>query len=207
MRVVIGSGCPPGSIFSVASGVKLHGSGAVGASQQGYHVSLSDDGSTLAVGGPGDHGNIGAVWISTHDSSSGNWTQQGSKLVGSRASGGASQGTSACLSGDGTTLALGGQTDDASTGATWIFALNISSGNWTQRGNKLVGSGAVGPSSQGRSVALSSDGSTLAVGGYGDNSSVGAAWVFILNASSGNWTQQGVKLNATDAIGSARQGY
>jgi hypothetical protein len=48
----------------------------------------------------------------------------------------------------------------------------------SQRGPKLVGTGAVGSAAQGVSVALSADGSTAIVGGYDDNSGTGAAWVF-----------------------------
>jgi hypothetical protein len=43
----------------------------------------------------------------------------------------------------------------------------------------LVGSGAIGQADQGGSVALSADGSTALVGGQGDNSFTGAAWVFV----------------------------
>src|SRR5437016_6120606 len=39
--------------------------------------------------------------------------------------------------------------------------------------------GAVGTAAQGVSVALSADGNTAAVGGSGDNSFAGAAWVFV----------------------------
>jgi PKD repeat protein len=51
-------------------------------------------------------------------------------------------------------------------------------GVWTQQGSKLVGSGAVGAALQGYSVALSANGATAIVGGYGDNSYAGAAWIF-----------------------------
>jgi PKD repeat protein len=55
-----------------------------------------------------------------------------------------------------------------------------SGGVWTQQGNKLVGTGAVGAAEQGFSVALSSDGPTTAIlGGPTDNSAIGAAWVFV----------------------------
>ena len=70
--------------------------------------------------------------------------------------------------------------DNNSIGATWIWTRN-SSNVWTQYGNKLVGSGYTGTSIyQGdyNSISLSSDGSVLFVGGYGDNSYVGAAWAF-----------------------------
>jgi hypothetical protein len=54
-----------------------------------------------------------------------------------------------------------------------------SGGIWSQQGPKLLGSGAVGNALQGYSVALSGDSNTVIVGGYGDNSNAGAAWVFV----------------------------
>ena len=42
----------------------------------------------------------------------------------------------------------------------------------------MVGTGAVGAAEQGWSVALSADGNTAIMGGYDDNSGVGAAWVY-----------------------------
>ena len=79
---------------------------------------------------------------------------------------------------------------------------------------KLVGTGAVGSSNQGMSVALSADGNTAIVGGPGPNNAdrdrspvvgpAGAAWVF--TRSGGTWTQQGKKLVGTGAVGKARQG-
>jgi len=51
-------------------------------------------------------------------------------------------------------------------------------GTWTQQGSKRVGNGAGGGASQGYSVALSADGNTAIVGGWTDNRSAGAAWVF-----------------------------
>ena len=49
----------------------------------------------------------------------------------------------------------------------------------------------------GSSIALSSDGNTALIGGPGDNSSHGAVWVF--TRSGPGWTQQGPKLEPTDA--------
>jgi hypothetical protein len=79
-----------------------------------------------------------------------------------------------------------------------------SAGVWTQQGNKLVGTGAVGNSDQGFSVALSGDGNTAIAGGGNDNGNTGAAWVY--HRSGGVWTQQGSKLVGTGAVGSANQG-
>jgi hypothetical protein len=193
-------------IFTRSSGVwsqqgaKLVSAGAVGAAQQGTSVALSGDGNTAIVGGFNDNDGIGAVWVFTR---SGNvWSQQGLKLVGTGAIGDANQGISVALSGDGNTAIVGGQYDNSQAGTAWIFTR--SSGVWSQQGLKLVGAGAVGAAEQGTSVALSGDGNTAIVGGYTDNSNAGAAWVW---TRSGNvWTQQGLKLVGTGAVGPALQG-
>jgi hypothetical protein len=93
------------------------------------------------------------------------FTQQGPKLVGTGAVGGAFQGTSVALSADGNTAIVGGPFDDG-TGAVWVYTR--SSGVWTQQGSKLVGTGWSGFPHQGTSVALSADGNTAIVGGPGD---------------------------------------
>jgi hypothetical protein len=79
------------------------------------------------------------------------------------------------LSGDGNTAILGGPDDNSDAGAAWVFTR--AGGVWTQQ-MKLVGTGAVGTAVQGWSVALSGDGNTAILGGPGDNSGAGAAWVF-----------------------------
>ena len=112
------------------------------------------------------------------------------------------QGTSVALSADGNTAIVGGPNDNTGAGAAWVFTR--SGGVWTQQGDKLVGTGAVGSAAQGSSVALSADGHTAIVGGPNDNTNTGAAWVF--TRSDGVWTQQGSKLVGTGAVGSAAQG-
>ena len=177
----------------VQQGGKLVGTGAVGGAEQGRSVALSADGNTAIVGGPednwgtGNNAGPGAAWVFTR--SGGVWTQQGNKLVGTGAAGGAEQGWSVALSGDGNTAIVGSSGDGA-----WVFTR---SGNvWTQQGDGLVGTGN-GP---GYSVALSGDGNTALLGGWNDYlSNGGAAWVF---TRSGNvWTQQGDKLVGTGAVG------
>jgi len=181
-------------------GSKLVGTGAVGAAVQGSSVALSADGNTAIIGGPAESFGAGAVWVFTR--SGGEWTQQGSKLMGRDARLHAHQGSSVAISADGNTAIVGGPFDNAYSGAAWVFAR--SSGKWMQQGHKLVGTGAVGDAKQGCSVAISADGNTAIVGGYRDNVSDGAAWVFA--RSGGGWSQQGAKLVGTGAVGSAVQG-
>jgi hypothetical protein len=183
------------------SGLKLVGTGAVGSAQQGSSVALSVDGNTAIVGGSADNSDLGAAWVFTR--SGGVWTQQGNKLVGTGAVGSANQATSVALSADGNTAIVGGYRDNGDAGAAWVFTR--SGGAWGQQGAKLVGTGAVGTAQQGISVALSADGNTAIVGGYGDNNNAGAAWVF--TRSGGVWTQQGNKLVGTGAAGTAQQGF
>jgi hypothetical protein len=70
---------------------------------------------------------------------------------------------------------VGGNNDNSNVGAAWVWTR--SNGVWTQQ-QKLVASNAVGAALQGFSVALSSDGNTAIVGGTGNSSNVGAAWVW-----------------------------
>jgi len=191
---------------------KLVGTGAVGSTSQGMSVALSADGNTAIVGGPGPNnadrdrspvvGPVGAAWVFTR--SGGTWTQEGGKLVGTTSEYGGglwSQGASVALSSDGNTAIIGGPSDNRTTGAAWVFTRSGSI--WTQQGNKLVGSGASEPPlppGQGISVALSADGNTAIVGGWGAE----GAWVF--TRSGATWTQQGKKLVGSGAVGKARQG-
>jgi hypothetical protein len=183
---------------------KLVGSGAVGNANQGTSVSLSADGNTAIIGGSFDNNQAGAVWVWTRVGDV--WTQS-PKLVGAGAVGNANQGASVSLSADGNTAIVGGPFDNSQAGAAWIWTR--SGGVWTQQGNKLFGSGAMGfGARQGCSVSLSADGTTAIVGGYTDNSANGAAWVW--TRSGGVWTQQGNKLvgsGAVSGVGNAWQGW
>lgn len=181
----------------------LIGTEAVGSAEQGYSVALSGDGNTALVGSPNFYP-AGAAWVFTRDSN-GNWTQQGSALIGTGAVGSAEQGYSVALSGDGNTAIIGGPEDNSPpAGAAWVFTRD-SSGNWTQQGSKLVGTGTVNAAEQGTSVALSGDGNTAFVGGPADNSGLGAVWVFTRDISA-NWIQEGAKLVGSGASGNVQEG-
>ena len=184
-----------GGVWS-QQGNKLVGTGALGNASQGFSGSLSADGNTAIVGGYGDSGDAGAAWVFTRSGDL--WSQQGNKLVGTDAVGlHIHQGISVSLSADGNTAIVGGYGDSGYVGATWVFTRSAC--EWSQQGNKLVGTGALGSAAQGSFVSLSSDGNTAIVGGSGDNLGVGAAWVF--TRSGGVWSQQGNKLIGTGSAG------
>ena len=77
-------------------------------------------------------------------------------------------------------------------------------GVWQQDGRKLVGANAKGAAGQGSAVALSGDGDTAVVGGFGDDGGIGAAWAFTRSAR--GWRQQGPKLVGTGTKGEALVG-
>jgi hypothetical protein len=160
-----------GGIWS-QQGPKLVGAGAVGDAFQGASVSLSGDGNTALVGGPGDNG-IGAAWVFAR--SGGVWGQQGAKLVGKNARGAAGQGHSVSVSGDGNTALVGGFGNADGAGTAWIYTR--SAGVWRQQGPKLVATGAAGLAALGYAVSLSAAGNTAVLGGP-DDDQIGAAWVF-----------------------------
>ena len=98
-----------GSVWS-QQGSKLVGTGAVGIATQGSAVALSADGNTAIVGGASDDSHTGAAWA--YRRAGLEWSQDGSKLVGTGAAGQAGQGFSVALSADGNTVIVGGLGDN-----------------------------------------------------------------------------------------------
>lgn len=109
----------------------------------------------------------------------------------SAAIGGGELGGATAISADGST-AIAGAFDDASgTGAAYVFTRSGLS--WTLQAKLTAPTSganrALGTNVEfGSQVALSADGNTALIGGFGDNSSAGAAWVFVRGAS--GWTVQ-----------------
>ncbi len=185
----------------LGAGDETGGTHVGGTSQFGYSVALSGDGSTALIGGPQDaptsHDPAGAAWVYT--SSGGSFSEQ-TKLVPA-ANTFAEQGIAVALSSDGKTALVGGPDDYEGVGAAFVYT--SSGGSWSEQAE--LDAPDAGPyASQGWSVALSSDGKTALVGGPGDNSSLGAAWVF--TSSGGRWGEQS-KLVASDATGYASEGW
>jgi FG-GAP repeat len=180
-------------------GPAFTGSGGYG--EFGLSVALSADGNTALIGSGETSG--GAVWVFTRSGTT--WTQQGPALIGSGETG-VYLGASVALSGDGNTALIGqagdGE-DDSNVGAVWVFTR--SGTTWTQQGSELTPTDETGAGGFGSSVALSSEGNTALIGGSGDNSDVGAGWVF--TSSDGTWTQQGSKLTAGDETGAGGFGF
>jgi len=157
----------------------------------GGSVSLATDGNTALIGGVGEPpwaSADGDAWVFTRTGSS--WAQDGSALEPAGMAGEAKFGGAVALSGDGQTAVVGGEADDEGKGAAWVFSRTGST--WSEQGAKLTPNDEVGPGDFGSSVAISSDGNTAAIGGYGDSGGRGAIWIFTRSGST--WKQQGQAL-------------
>jgi len=142
----------------------------------GISVSLNTSGNILAVGGYFNSGINGTFsgHVRVFENSSGVWTQIGNDIDGEAAND--FSGTSVSLNGEGTILAVGATGNDANgNGINYghVRVYENLNGDWVQVDEDIDGEAANDGS--GRSVALSSDGSTLAIGarsndGNGNNS-------------------------------------
>jgi RHS repeat-associated protein len=193
---------------------KLTGSEESGEGHFGDSVSLSSNGNLVVIGGEGDSSSTGAAWIFTRSGST--WTQQ-AKLTGKEETGAGHFGSSVAVSANASTVLVGGEADNTNVGAAWVFTETevttekkvgctttiTKTKAWTQQGAKLTGSEEKGEGDFGDSVALSSEGSTALIGGRGDNTKTGAAWVFTRSGST--WSQQ-VKLTASEETGAGALG-
>jgi len=165
----------------------------------GESVALSSDGNTALIGADGDSKGVGAAWVFTRTGSA--WAEQ-ARLTGGGEVGEGTFGASVALSSDGNTALVGGGSEEGGAGAAWVFTRT--GATWAEQA-KLAGSGEIGEDSFGRSVALSADGNTALIGGFGDNASAGAAWVF--TRSEATWSQQGMKLAGSGEIGEGYFGW
>ncbi len=203
--------------------VKASNTGA--ADNFGSSVALSGDGSTLAVGAIGEDGSAaeaGAVYVFTRDLG-GVWSQQAPIVSASNAGALDLFGFSVALSGDGNTLAVGAigeasaigvtPTDNTAPSAGAVYVFTRSGTTWPQQA--YVKASTIGAGDQfGFSVALSSDGNTLAVGAIGeasaatvidgnqtDNTAPSAGAVYVYTRSGTTWAQQSyVKASNTGAV-------
>ncbi|MEL0041245.1 MAG: hypothetical protein VW685_07995, partial [Ilumatobacter sp.] len=122
----------------------------------GWSVSLSSDGTILAIGGhlnDGNGSNAGHVRVYEWNGSA--WTQKGGDIDGEAADD--YSGVSVSLSSDGTILAVGATLNDgngADSGHVRVYEWNGSA--WTQKGGDIDGEAA--GDQFGRWVSLSSDG-------------------------------------------------
>ena len=145
----------------------------------GQSVTLSADGSTLAVGSPGETQGAGAVYLFTRGASG--WSQQ-SMMVASNTKAYDVFGRSVSLSSDGTRLAVGAIGKDDSAGAVYLFAK--SNAGWSQMAY-MKPANSMRSDNFGQSVVMG-DGGIVTVGAMGEGTyglGTGAAYLFACNGS------------------------
>ena len=168
----------------------------------GGPVSMSADGTRVAIGATGNDGTgLDAGHVRVYAESGGTWTQVGADIDGEAA--GDRFGYSLSMSADGTRAAIGARYNDGTgldAGHVRVYA--ESGGTWTQVGADIDGE-ATGDKS-GRSVSMSADGKRVAIGATGNdgNGSVGsldAGHVRVYAESGGTWTQVGADIDGEAA--------
>jgi Flp pilus assembly pilin Flp len=165
----------------------------------GVSVSLSADGSVLAIGASGNDGNgsTNSGHVRVYQNLSGTWTKIGADIYGEAA--GDNSGSSVSLSDDGSVLAIGATSNygnGSNSGHVRVYQ-NIS-GTWTKIGADIDGEAADDYS--GSSVSLSADGLVLAIGADGNNGNGSyAGHVRVYKNNGGAWTQIGDDINGEAA--------
>jgi hypothetical protein len=188
----------------------------------GRSVTLSADGATLAVGAPSRSQSSGAGYVFTRSGTA--WSQQADITV-SNADPDDQFGFSVALSSDGSTLAVGApneasaatgidgnQADNSAAFAGAVYVFTRSGTAWSQHAY-IKASNTDPDDGFGLSVALSSDGSILAVGAVGessaatgiggtqtDNSAGASGAVYLFARSAMTWSQRAyIKASNTGA--------
>jgi hypothetical protein len=135
----------------------------------GYSVSLSTDGTRLAIGATGNYDNgdrSGHVRVYTWSGTA--WLQLGDDIDGEAA--GDASGFSVSLRGDGNRLAIGAPTNDgAGSDSGHVRVYTWSGTAWLQLGGDIDGEAAGDWSGSSMAVSLSADGSRLSIGATGND--------------------------------------
>ena len=160
--------------------------GEAGSDQSGYSVTMSTDGTRIAIGAPVNTSSTGHVRV--YDLSGSTWTQVGQDIDGEAANN--RSGVSVSLSSNGSRVAIGAPQNGSYSGHVRVYDLDGST--WTQIGQDIDGEAAMDQS--GGSVALSSNGIRLVIGAkFNDGTGVGENYghvrVYDLNGST--WIQVG----------------
>jgi hypothetical protein len=165
----------------------------------GHSVSLSANGTIVAIGAPlaGVNNEIrtGQVNVYRIDIAGSSWEQLGERIYGY--SDGDLFGLSVGASSNGNTIVIGSPQSDTGRGYARVYSLegsdNIGIGNWVQIGQNITGD-AIGDQC-GFSVSLSNDGKTIAIGAnyangvHGDAS--GRVRIHQIHDSETGWMQLG----------------
>ncbi len=176
----IGNDIDGGLSDDVVNGVQL-------GDLSGFSVSLSADGSIVAIGAQNNsyNGMHYSGSVSIYQNNNGAWSLIGNTIHGQNEED--RLGGSVSLSADGTIVAIGVPFNNNTVGEVYVFEFN--NGAWSKIGNAIKGN--VIEDYTGFSVSLSANGSTVAVGGFSKKAR-------IYQNNNGTWTQIGQDLIAAE---------
>ena len=182
------------SLEWIQVGNEINGSSI--SAKAGYAVSLSQDGTILAVGAPFDDVNSSLTQtnegsVTVYQDVNGSWQQLGSEIEGANA--GEQFGYSVSLSNDGTKLAVAALFANTANGTKTgrVNVYSFTNGDWSE----LQTGGIAGPVEKGRieNVALSGDGNYVILGS--SKMQKGRAQIYQFNNN--QWAQIGTTLSGT----------
>ena len=195
------------SATSTKLGIDIDGEAANDLS--GMSVAISSDGTTVAIGAPYNDGGVSnAGQVRVYRNTAGTWTQMGADINGEASED--YHGMSVSISSDGTRVAIGAPYNDggvfgSGSDAGQVRVYQYSNSSWTKIGSDIDGNAASDGS--GRSVAISSDGTIVAVGAPQSSMfSSEKGYVKLYKNVSGTWTLIGQKIDGEasgDASGSS----
>ena len=166
--------------------------GEAAGDNSGWAVSLSSDGSMVAIGAPlngGNGSNSGHVRV--YNWNGVNWVQVGADIDGEAA--GDKSGWSVSLSSDGNKLAIGAPINSANGSASGhVRVYNWNGADWIQIGEDIDGEAI--NITFGDAVSLSSDGNRVAIGAPFNNTN-GAGDEQIYEWNGGSWSQVGTNIS------------
>lgn len=167
--------------------------------QLGYHVSLSADGSILAIGAPynSNHGKFkGQVQI-YKNSNKNSWTQIGNSIYGKAI--GDLSGLNVSLANNGEIVAIGAPSNsEKGENAGQVRIFRNTNNNWSQLGQDI--NGETEGDQSGTSVSLSENGETVAIGAtHNSGNGLKSGHVRIFSIENNSWTQIGQDINGENA--------
>lgn len=177
--------------------------GEAAGDNSGYSVAWAADGGTVAIGAINNKGPNGTLFqgghVRVYDLIGATWVQRGADIDGT--AGSDSLGFSVALSDDGNTVAIGAP-QSGSRLKGYVRVYDWISSSWVKRGADINGS--VNEDQFGRSVAMSADGNTVAIGAPQEavgtlTSGTPRGYVRVYDWNGTTWVQRGADMAGEDA--------
>lgn len=153
----------------------------------GYSIDISENGKVVTVGAPYASSQSGAVTNYRYDADMDYWDEYDS-LSASNAASGNLFGYSVAISANGVNTAVGSPGTLTNKGSAYIFNYNPTLQTSTEVAI-LTASDGVSGDNFGHSIAISADGTKVAIGAYGDYSSKGSVYIFKYDADIMLWIE------------------